>query len=215
MRRELGDEIIIKGLNTLLPSELQIDGHLDRHGVRATNGPGSERESSSLQGREAAPREVSNTGGKSVSITLTKPAVSDGSDGNVATGRHRGGEGKRGKHVAGIPALGKTGDGSSIIDGTNLSMRYWFDAKNGNYILVLRSRTGETEKGTLRLTAALDGTFGNYTPSIEEAADISGAEPRPLKVQEGSISSVKVAGKRPTRLQVRIKSGIRLQLGVK
>lgn len=215
VHRELGDEIIIKGLNTLLPSELQIDGNPDRHGVRAANGPGSERESASLQGRESTPEPVSNTGGKSVSITLTKPAVSDGSGESVSTGRQRGGEAKRGKHVAGIPASGKTGDGNSVIDGTNLSMRYWFDAKSGNYILVLRSRTGETEKGALRLTAALDGTFGNYTPFIEEATDISGTEPRPLKVQEGSISTVKVTGKRPTRLQVRIKGGIRLQLGVK
>lgn len=215
VRQELGDEITIKGLNTLLPLELQIDGNLDRHGVQATNGPGSERESASLQGRESAPEQVSNTGGKSVSITLTKPAVSDGSGGNVSTGRQRGGESKRGKHVAGIPGSGKTGDGNSVINGVNLSMRYWFDAKSDSYILVLRSRTGETEKGALRLTAALDGTFGNYTPPIEAASDISGAEPRPLKVQEGSISTVKVTGKHPTRLQVRIKGGIRLQLGVK
>lgn len=215
VRQELGDEITIKGLNTLLPLELQIDGNLDRHGVQATNGPGSERESASLQGRESAPEQVSNTGGKSVSITLTKPAVSDGSGGNVSTGRQRGGESKRGKHVAGIPGSGKTGDGNSVINGVNLSMRYWFDVKSDSYILVLRSRTGETEKGALRLTAALDGTFGNYTPPIEAASDISGAEPRPLKVQEGSISTVKVTGKHPTRLQVRIKGGIRLQLGVK
>ena len=215
VRRELGDEITIKGLNTLLPSELQIDGNPDRHGVRASNGPGSERESASPQGRETVSESVANTGGKSVSITLTKPAVADGSGDNVSTGRKRGGEAKRGKHAAGIPASGKTGEGDSAIDGSNLSMRYWFDAKSGDYILVLRSRTGDTEKGALRLTAALDGTFGNYTPPIEEATDISGAEPRQLKVKEGSISTVKVTGKRPTRLRVRIKGGIRLQLGVK
>lgn len=215
VRRELGDEITIKGLNTLLPSELQIDGDLDRHGVRVSNGPGSERESASLQGRESTPEPVANTGGKSVSITLTKPAVADDSGNSVSTGRQRGGDAKRGKHIAGIPASGKAGEGSSTINGNNLSMRYWFDAKSGEYILVLRSKTGETEKGALQLTAALDGTFGNYTPLIEEASDISDAKPRQLTVKEGSISTVKVTGKRPTRLRVRIKSGIRLQLGVK
>lgn len=215
VRRELGDEIIIKGLNTLLPSELQIDGNPDKHGVRASNGPGSERESASLQGRETLPEPVSNTGGKSVSITLTKPAVTDENGAPVSTGRQRGGESKRGKHVAGIPASGKVGDGGSVIDGNNLSMRYWYDAKSGDYILILRSRTGETEKGSLQLTAALDGTFGKYVPPIEKAADISGADSRELVVKEGIISNVKVTGKRPTRLRVHIKGGIRLQLGVK
>lgn len=215
VRRELGDEITIKGLNTLLPAELQIDGNPDRHGVRPTNGPGSERESASLQGRETDPEPVSNTGGKSVSIALTKPAVADDSGESVSTGRQRGGETKRGKHAAGISALGRSGDGDSVIDGGSLSMRYWFDARSGDYILVLRSRTGGTEKGALRLTAALDGAFGNYTPPVEEAADISGTAPRRLNVKEGAISNVKVTGKHPTRLRVRIKGGIRLQLGVK
>ena len=212
VRRELGDEITIKGLNTLLPAELQIDGNPDRHGVCATNGPGSERESASLQGRETDPEPVTNTGGKSVSIALTKPAVADDSGEHVSTGRQRGGEAKRGKHAAGILA---SGDGGSAIDGGNLYMRYWFDAKSGDYILVLRSRTGDTEKGALRLTAALDGAFGSYTPPIEEATDISGTTPQQLNVKEGTISNVKVTGKRPTRLRIRIKGGIRLQLGVK
>lgn len=215
VRRELGDEITIKGLNTLLPSELQIDGNPDRHGVRASNGPGSERESASLQGRETTPEPVANTGGKSVNITLTKPAVTDEDGSPASTGRQRGGQAKRGKHVAGIPATGRSDDGASAIDGSNLSMRYWYDAKSGDYILVLRSRSGDTEKGALRLTAALDGTFGNYTPPIETAVDISGATPRPLDVKEGSISTVKVTSKRPTKLRVHIKGGIRLQLGVK
>lgn len=90
VRRELGDEITIKGLNTLLPSELQIDGNPDRHGVRASNGPGSERESASLQGRETTPEPVANTGGKSVNITLTKPAVTDEDGSPASTGRQRG-----------------------------------------------------------------------------------------------------------------------------
>lgn len=215
VKMELGDEITIKGLNTLLPLELQIDGNPNRHGVRASNGPGVERESASLQGRETAPEPVANTGGKSVSITLTNPAVADDSGDSVFTGRKRSGDAKRGKHAAGIPASGRAGDGSSVIEGGNLSMRYWFDTKSDDYILVLRSRTGETEKGVLRLTAALDGTFGNYTPPVEEATDISGSEPRRLEVKEGSISTVKVTGKRPTKLRVHIKGGIRLQLGVK
>lgn len=215
VRRELGDEITIRGLNTLLPSELQIDGNPDRHGVRASNGPGSERESASLQGRETTPEQVANTGGKSVSITLTKPAIADENGNPASTGRQRGGQSKRGKHAAGIPTSGRSGEGFSTIDGDNLSMRYWYDAKTNDYILVLRSRNGGTEKGTLRLTAALDGAFGNYAPPIEAATDISGATPHPLNVKEGSISTVKVTGKHPTRLRVRIKGGIRLQLGVK
>lgn len=111
VRRELGDEITIKGLNTLLPSELQIDGNPDRHGVRASNGPGSERESASLQGRETTPEPVANTGGKSVNITLTKPAVTDEDGSPASTGRQRGGQAKRGKHVAGIPATGRSTTG--------------------------------------------------------------------------------------------------------
>lgn len=58
-------------------------------------------------------------------------------------------------------------------------------------------------------------TAGRYTPPIETAVDISGATPRPLDVKEGSISTVKVTSKRPTKLRVHIKGGIRLQLGVK
>ena len=215
VRRELGDEIVIKGLNTLLPAELQISGTPDRHGVRASNGPGSERESTSLQGRETTPEPIENTGGKSVNIALTRPAVAGEDGGPASTGRQRGGESKRGRHAAGIPATGTAGNGASAIDGGNLSMRYWYDAGSGDYILVLRSRTGETEKGSLRLTAALDGVFGSYVPPVEKATDVSGANPRELDVREGSILNVKVTGKRPTRLRVRIGGGIRLQLGVR
>lgn len=214
VRRELGDEITIKGLNTLLPSELQIDGNPDRHGVRASNGPGNERESASLQGRETPPEPIANTGGKSVSISLTKQAVTDEDGIPASTGRQRGGQSKRGKHIAGIPTSGRSDEGSSTINGDNLSMRYWYDAKTGDYILVLRSKNGETEKGILRLAAALDGEL-KYMPHIEEATDISGTTPTPLNVEEGSIFNVKVTGKRPTRLRVHIRGSIRLQLGVK
>ncbi|MFR4548964.1 MAG: hypothetical protein ACLT4Y_12095 [Bifidobacterium breve] len=45
-----------------------------------------------------------------------------------------------------------------------------------------------------------------HTPPVEEAADISGTAPRRLNVKEGAISNVKVTGKHPTRLRVRIKA---------
>ncbi len=59
--RELGDEITIKGLNTLLPFELQTTAIPTAHGVRALQRAGSERESATLQGRETTPEPVANT----------------------------------------------------------------------------------------------------------------------------------------------------------
>lgn len=214
VRRELGEEMRIKGLNTLLPAELQIRGDITQHAGRPSNGPGSEKESSSLQGKPAKSQTAGSTSGKSVHISLSESAVAGQGEAEVSTGQNRGGSGTHTNSTPTKPASGHNGKGSSEIDGKELSMRYWYDSKLDDYIIILRSKSGKASEGTLKLLAALDGSFGSYSPDIESAVDITNGNNRPLTINERGISPVMVKGKEPTRLRIHINSSIRLQLGV-
>lgn len=214
IKQELGEEMHIKGLNTLLPSELQIRGNITNHTGRPANGPGSERESATLRGKPAKEQTTENTEDKSVHLSLSEPAIAGQGDAQVSTGQNRGGSGTHKNGMPTKPATGHTGKGSSNINGKELSMRYWYDNKLDDYIIVLRSESGKVSEGTLKLLAALDGAFGDYCPNIESATDITDGSDRPLAINEQGISPVKVRGKKPTRLRVHINSNIRLQLGV-
>lgn len=100
----------------------------------------------------------------------------------------------------------------------SLNMRYWYEPATDSYVLVLRSVTGATENGTLRLVAALDGQFdrNSVDVTVTSAEDITGNEGtgKALAVVDNGIQDVTVNPERPTRLRVRVDSRIRLQLGV-
>ena len=213
--QELGEEIRIKGLNTLLPAGLSFDGDMSPRGGRPTNGPGTIKESASTQGAEQHAQPATEDKPQSVRVSLMEPAVATGDGDQASTGRKRGGTATRGRHSAGLPAAGTPGDGGSIIPAGALSMRYWYEASTGGYILVLRSRDGHGTTGGLRLTAAVNGEFGDYMPPVTSAELLDPNGAHPLEIDNGTIRGVTVSGTHPTRLRVRVASGARLQLGVK
>lgn len=221
MTHEMGETLKIEGLNLLLPDELQPADEAKTRGTRPSVGEGSVEESATLQGKEEEPF-VSVVEGESNPLDLMQPADTGDGDESVKTISRDGDTpippGPTPKPPEPwIPSLGhKDGNGDSVMKSNNLAMRYWYDFQADSYVLVLRTTTGSSESGTLRLVASLDGQFDKESvgAKILSAEDITEKNAKTLDVTDNSIRDVKVDSTKPTRLRVRIDSPIRLQLGV-
>lgn len=222
MEHEMGDVLKIEGLNLLLPEDLQHADERKAKGNNPSTGDGDTEESATLQGKETERKNVPVSVGKAVPVSVIKPATVGSGDDSVTTGKREGGPNPRPPHPGprpGFPDKGHRDDrGKSSMKSNSLNMRYWYEPATDSYVLVLRSVTGATENGTLRLVAALDGQFdrNSVDVTVTSAEDITGNEGtgKALAVVDNGIQDVTVNPERPTRLRVRVDSRIRLQLGV-
>ncbi|OZG51612.1 hypothetical protein PSRA_1009 [Pseudoscardovia radai] len=221
-KHEMGDVLKIKGLNLLLPEDLQ---HADKTKVKGTNpatGDGDAREAATLQGKETEGKSTPVSAGKAVPISVIKPATAGSGNDQVTTGKRQHGINHRPPHPGpqpGFPAKGHPdNEGKSSLKSNSLSMRYWYEPATNSYVLVLRSVTGVAESGMLRLVASLDGQFDRNSvdvnvTSAEDITDDAGTR-KALTVINNGIRDVTVSPQKPTRLRVHVDNRIRLQLGV-
>ena len=223
MKHEMGETLKVEGLNLLLPDDLQPADETKTHGTKPAVGKGTVEESPTVQGKEMEERSVSVAEGKSVRIGVMETAAAG--DGNAAVEKYER------KHEdtpdppepdpkplnPWIPSLGHKDDkGGSIMKNNDLTMRYWYESQTDSYVLVLRSATGTSENGVLRLVASLDGQFDKESvpAKILRAEDITEGKAKVLNVTARGIQNVSVDSAKATRLRVWIDSPIRLQLGV-
>lgn len=214
----VGDEITIDELNRLLPQGLNPVKPVD---VRVRNGsmvdPGLEgdgdSETATVHGKSADAIPVTRKTPKFVPITQYRTAVAHDEGDPIIKGRDRGGTGTRGSHTAGIPGHGSPGDGNSLIQGSEISLKALYQG-DGAYLLILRSSEEKTVSGALLLTATFEGVVDpNYRP-IVSAEDVTKGNPVTLSVSNGLITGVMIRRGKPTRLRVTVQNKRKMQLAV-
>lgn len=214
----VGDEITIEELNRLLPQGLTPVKSAE---VRVRNGAmvgtdsdrDNDSETATVHGKSADEISVTSKMPKVIPITQYQPAVVHDEGDPVIKGRNRGGTGGRSSHTVGILGRGASGDGNSLIQGSEISLKALYQG-DGVYLLILRSNEGKTVSGALWLTATFEGMVDrNYRP-IVSAEDVTKDKSVTLPVSDGLITGVTIRRGKPTKLRVTVQNKRKMQLAV-
>lgn len=211
-------ELSIKGLSSLLPSEFEQPAPDD---VTKESGDGDPdaaakdgmKETSRQHGKADTARKVPQRKNIAVQVAVRNPGSNDGGGEDSLTGKENGGSGRRRGHSNGLPGSGTEGAGTSEILNPKITMRSFYDGSQGGYVLILRGIEEKPVSGNLKLTALLDGQeeTGYQLPLVSAKSLPDGRE----LVTEGSlIKGITIAAGTPTRLLVHISGKEPLELAV-
>lgn len=214
-----GDKIEIPGLNLLLPSN-EVTAFsapsAHRRGGSTSEGQDQEEEAPKVHGKDSDDTPVFDRRQDKAKAVITRPAVSQDEGLDALKGKNQGGDGKRGKHAAGIQGHAAAGDGYAEIHSAQVAMRTLYHAEDQSYTLILRARDQKPISGFIRLTATLDGRVDpSFVLPIESAEDLTSGTSMPLPLLDGKvIKNVNLSGNKPTKIRVKISGGRKMQLAV-
>lgn len=217
METQVGTEIQIKGLEQFLPSQvsnLNLEALKTQEVGLPKNGQGSDKESSTVQGKETGPIKKNTEKARPGGVNIQKSATPSGAS-SISKGKDTGGQGKRRGDNVGIPGKGEGGKGSSRLPVEALRMRSWSDGTTGNLIMQLNSPTPIEGDLWIRALGSGGEIEEDYILPIKQVilSNVNGDQV--IETEGNILKNVKLAGK-PSSAQLRIElsKDRRYRLGV-
>lgn len=215
---EIGDLVVIDGLSRFLPTDTTSDTTSGNPAVPTSESgaTGTEVESSTVTGDSTSSKPAITPPGKKVRVNVRPSATSEGDKG-TKKGKNTGGSGKRKKKGGDISGKGDDGDGTSHIQGHELSFRSW-SAQNTDKetdVIALAITANQDEAGDLKLAAL--GPGGNpendYMLSISLAVIYTDGKMSEIKVSGNTLKDLSLKEGQITRIDVHVPAGERYRLG--
>lgn len=215
---EVGDLVEIDGLSRFLPTDTTSDATTGNPAVPTSESgaSGTELESSTVTGNSTSSKPAVTPPGKKVRVKVRPTAISDG-DKDTKNGKDSGGSGKRKQKGGDISGKGDDGNGTSHIQGHELSFRSW-SAQNTDKetdLISLAITANQDEAGDLQLVAL--GPGGNqesdYMLSISSAVIHMDGKKSEIKVSGNTLKDLILKEGQMTRIDVHVPTGERYRLG--
>lgn len=215
---EIGDLIEIDGLSRFLPTNNISDATSGKPAVPNSEpgATGTDIESSTVSGNTTSSNPAATPTGKKVRVKVRPTATSSG-DKDTNSGKDAGGNGRRKQKGGDINGKGDDGDGTSHIQGHELSFRSW-SAQNTDEetdIIALAIRANQDEAGDLKLAALGPGGYpeNDYTLSISRAVIYIEGKSSEIKISGNTLKDLFLKGGQMTRIDVYVPAGERYRLG--
>lgn len=215
VKQQIGDQVVIKGLARYLPTEVfEESSGTWRSSGTPQDGPGTDQESSTVQGSDGELTQVAPRERQAVRVGVRTSA---GADGKSATekGKDQGGEGTRKKKGGTLPGDGERGDGAGRITAGDVRFRSWSDSSTGDLCLAitpLEDVSGDLELVPLGPGGSLED---DYTLPISEGVLTAGGTSEPLKHQGNVLSQLQLKAGITSLVRLKLSSNHRYRLGVK
>lgn len=215
VKQQIGDQVVIKGLARYLPTELfeEKSGNLRSAGT-PQDGPGTDQESSTVQGSDGELTEVATRERQTVRVGVRTSA---GAEGTAPTdkGKDQGGEGTRNKKGGTLPGDGEQGEGAGRITAGEVRFRSWSDATTGDLCLAITPL--EDVSGDLELVPLGPGGSieDDYMLPIFEGVLTAGGTSEPLKHEGNVLSQLQLKAGVTSHVRLKLSANHRYRLGVK
>jgi len=215
---EIGDLVEIDGLSRFLPTDTISDATSGKPVVPTseTGAKGTDIESSTVTGNTVSSLPSVTSAGKKVRVTVRPSATTIG-DNDTNKGKDAGGSSKRNQKGGNIDDKGDEGDGTSYIQGHQLSFRSWSvrNADKGTDVIALAITSNQNEAGDLKLAALGPGgdPENDYTLSISRAVIHIEGKTSEIKVSGNTLKNLHLKEGQMTRIDVHVPAGERYRLG--
>lgn len=215
---EIGDLVEIAGLSRFLPTDIVSDSTSGNPAIPTSEpgATGTDIESSTVTGNTTTRKPAVTPAGKKVPVKVRPSATSDG-DKDTSKGKDAGGSGKRKQKGGNIDGKGDKGEGTSYIQGHELSFRSW-SAQNtdqGTDVIALAIMSNQDESGDLRLAALGPGgePESDYMLSISRAFIHMDGKTSEMNVSGNTLKDLTLKKGQLTRIDLHIPAGERYRLG--
>ena len=215
---EIGDLVEIDGLSRFLPTDNISDATSGNPAVPTSEpgATGTDSESSTVTGNTTSSKPAVTPASKKVRVKV-RPSATSGGDKDTKKGKDAGGGGKRKKKGGDIGGKGNDGDGTSHIQGHELSFRSW-SAQNTDEetdVIALAITAKQDETGDLELAALGPGgdPETDYMLSISRAVIHMDGKTSEMKVSGNTLKDLTLKAGQMTRIDVHVPTGERYRLG--
>jgi len=216
VKEQIGEQVEVKGLSKYLPDDLFEERSVNRDGSAGapTLGSGTDRESSTVQGRERDEQPVPPGPRKAVGVKVRTQAGPDGAE-PTEKGQDTGGGGSRNSKGGKLPGRGSEGEGTGRIRSRDLRFRSWSDAATGDLCLALTA--AEDLSGDLELVALGPGGSAedDYELPIADGSILSGGISAPLQYRGNVLTQLDLKAGVTSQVRLKLSSNHRYRLGIK